>query len=101
MEGNLIGLVILTCYHMEEGKIPSSMAGSQDALLPTPIGHLVIQTIATVTMIIHTFMEDLAYGTMQLLILIQIAAVSISHPRVLHPPDLQLLHHQALQLLHP
>jgi len=32
------GLAILTCYHMEEGKVPSSMAGSQDALLPTLIG---------------------------------------------------------------
>ena len=31
-------LAILTCHHMEEGKVPSSMAGSQDALLPTPIG---------------------------------------------------------------
>ena len=43
------GLVILTCYHMEEGKVPSSMDGSQDALLPTLIGILVIQTI-TLTM---------------------------------------------------
>ena len=39
------GLVILTCYHMEEGKVPSSMAGLQDALLPTPIGHQVHQTM--------------------------------------------------------
>jgi hypothetical protein len=43
------GLVILTCHHMEEGKVPSSMDGSQDALLPTLIGILVIQTI-TLTM---------------------------------------------------
>ena len=45
MEDNLVGLDILTCHHMEEGKAPSSMAGSQDALLPTLIGRLVNQTI--------------------------------------------------------
>ena len=42
---DIIGLVILTCYHMEEGKVPSSMDGSQDALLPTPIGILINQTM--------------------------------------------------------
>jgi len=41
-----IGLAILTCHHMEEGKVPSSMAGSQDALLPTLIGSLFHQTIS-------------------------------------------------------
>ena len=41
-----IGLVILTCHHMEEGKVPGSMAGSQDALLSSPIGYQVNQTIA-------------------------------------------------------
>ena len=41
-----IGLVILTCYHMEEGKVPSSINGSQDAHLPTLIGHQVSQTMA-------------------------------------------------------
>ena len=39
-----IGLATLTCYHMEEGKVPSSMAGSQDALPPTLIGGLANQT---------------------------------------------------------
>jgi len=34
----VIGLDILTCYHMEEGKVQGSMVGSQDALLPMPIG---------------------------------------------------------------
>ncbi len=41
----IIGLVILICYHMEEGKVPSSMDGSQDAILPIPIGRGVNQTI--------------------------------------------------------
>jgi len=40
-----IGLVTRTCHHMEEGKVPSSMAGSQDALLPTSIGSGMNQTI--------------------------------------------------------
>jgi hypothetical protein len=39
------GLVILICYHMEEGKVPGSMDGSQDALLPIPIGRQDNQTI--------------------------------------------------------
>ena len=38
MEDRMVGLAILICHHMEEGKVPSSMAGSQDALLPTLIG---------------------------------------------------------------
>jgi hypothetical protein len=41
----IIGLATLTCYHVEEVKVPSSMAGSQDALLPIPIGHQVNHTI--------------------------------------------------------
>ena len=41
----IVGLVILTCHHMEEGKVPCSMVGSQDALLPIPIGCQVNQTI--------------------------------------------------------
>ena len=49
----VIGLVILTCHHMEEGKVPSSMAGSQDALLPTPIGGQVNQTISITLKIMH------------------------------------------------
>ncbi len=47
----LFGLDILTCYHMEEGKVPSSMAGSQDALLPIPTGVLIDQTITVTTKI--------------------------------------------------
>jgi len=41
----IIGLVILTCHHMEEGKVPRCLAGSQDALLLTPNGILLNQTI--------------------------------------------------------
>jgi len=33
-----IGLVILTCHPMEEGKVLNSMAGLQDAHLPSLIG---------------------------------------------------------------
>ena len=40
---------------MEEGKVPSSMAGSQDALLPILIGMLVNQT-TPVMKIMYTFM---------------------------------------------
>ncbi len=54
MEDRMVGLAILTCYHMEEGKVPSSMAGSQDALLPTLIGRLVNQIIRIIMKIIHT-----------------------------------------------
>ena len=49
----IFGLAILTCYHMEEGKVPSSMAGSQDALLPILIGHQVNQTITKTIKIMH------------------------------------------------
>ena len=45
MEVHLIGLDILTCHLMEEGKVPSYMDGSPDALLPIPIGLMVNQTI--------------------------------------------------------
>ena len=49
-----IGLVILICYHMEEEKEPSSMAGSQDALLPILIGDIVNQTITgTIKIMLH------------------------------------------------
>ncbi len=44
-----IGLDILTCYHMEEGKVPCGIVGSQDALLPILIGWL-LNLIITVTM---------------------------------------------------
>jgi hypothetical protein len=61
-----IGLDILTCYHMEEGKVPSSMAGSQDALLLTPIGGQVNQAIS-ITMKIMQQRILLAYGMIGLL----------------------------------
>ncbi len=69
LEFNLehIGLDILTCYHMEEGKVPSSMAGSQDALLPTPIGQQVNQTIKMTTKIIQQFILIQAHGMIYLL----------------------------------
>ena len=47
MEDRMVGLAILICHHMEEGKVPSSMAGSQDALLHIPIGHPVSYTHLT------------------------------------------------------
>ena len=40
---------------MEEGKVPSSMAGSQDALLPILIGHQVNQTMNMTEKIMHTW----------------------------------------------
>ena len=45
------GLATLTCLHMEEGKAPSSIVGSQDALLPTLIGMLVNQTMPVVKIV--------------------------------------------------
>jgi len=61
----ITGLVILTCHHLEEGKVPSSMAGSQDALLPTPIGHQMNQTIGVTMKIMLLFMTmEMADGTM-------------------------------------
>ena len=56
------GLAILTCHHMEEGKVPSSMAGSQDALLPIPIGHQVNQTISKTIKIMHYLILIVVYG---------------------------------------
>ena len=40
---------------MEEGKVPSSMAGSQDALLPILIGVLMNQTIPIIMKIVRMF----------------------------------------------
>ena len=51
----IFGLAILTCYHMEEGKVPSSMAGSQDALLPILIGMLVNQATVVTMKIMYKF----------------------------------------------
>jgi hypothetical protein len=49
---------------MEEGRAPSSIAGSQDALLTIPVdGHLVNQTMPLTLKIMQQFME-MAYGTM-------------------------------------
>jgi len=57
------GLVTLTCLHMEEGRAPSSIAGSQDALLTIPVdGHLVNQTMPLTMKIMQEFME-MGYGT--------------------------------------
>jgi hypothetical protein len=51
MEDSMVGLAILTCYHMEEGKVLSSMAGSQDALLPIPIEEFWQQVNQTILVI--------------------------------------------------
>ena len=47
---------------MEEGKVPSSMAGSQDALLPTLIGFLIIQTMPITIKIMQDCIHILADG---------------------------------------
>jgi hypothetical protein len=48
---------------MEEGRAPSSIAGSQDALLTIPVdGHLVNQTMPLTMKIMQEFME-MGYGT--------------------------------------
>ena len=61
---------------MEEGKVPSSMAGSQDALLPIPIGHQVNQTIGVTIKIMQQCIQLMAYGLTFLLKLNFTAAVS-------------------------
>ena len=93
-----IGLVILTYNHMEEGKVPSSMAGSQDALLPLSIG-MVVNQIMPVTMKIMLKFLQVENGMIALLNGIVYVAVSTTHlVQLLHHPDLQLLHHPDLQL---
>ena len=62
MEEHHLLLVILTCYHMEEGKVQSSINGSQDVLLPTPIGHMANLTICIIVKIGHQCMHPVAYG---------------------------------------
>ena len=47
---------------MEEGKVPSSMAGSQDALLPILIGYQVNQTIPVTLKIMQQFVLPMATG---------------------------------------
>jgi hypothetical protein len=67
---------------MEEGKVPSSMAGSQDALLPTLIGHQVNQTMVVTMKIMHDRILDIeavAIGMTYLLKTKLTAAVSITH----------------------
>jgi hypothetical protein len=73
-----IGLDILTCHHMEKGKVPSSMAGSQDALLPIPIGRQLNQTISITMKIMQQLVEIKmeAYGMTFLLKSNDTAAVS-------------------------
>ena len=71
------GLDILTCYHMEEGKVLSSMAGSQDALLPTPIGWQVNQTMnMTIQIMLFLIIMEAANGITALLKTKLTAAVS-------------------------
>ncbi len=66
---------------MEEGKVPSSMAGSQDALLPTPIGLMVNQTIYIPVGLMVRIMQlcRMAYG-MTLVLLQRHAAVNTTQP---------------------
>ncbi len=72
----IYGLDILTCYHMEEGKVPSSMAGSQDALLPILIGHHFNQTMKVTIKIMHLCILTVANGGTGLLKIYGTAAVS-------------------------
>ena len=51
----MVGLVILACYHMEEGKVLSIIAGSQDALLPTLIGTEITQTMTLTVKIMYYY----------------------------------------------
>ena len=70
------GLVLLTCHHMEEGKVPSSMAGSQDALLPTLIGSQENQTTPVTMKIMYTLLLVVENGMTALLKINGAAAVS-------------------------
>ena len=47
---------------MEEGKVPSSMAGSQDALLPIPNGYQVHQIMTKTMKIMQQFVMAMATG---------------------------------------
>ena len=62
----MVGLVLLTCHHMEEGKVPSSMAGSQDALLLTLIGMVLNRTMLIIMKIMYVI-GITASGTMLIL----------------------------------
>ena len=76
LKDTIRGLDILTCYHMEEGKVPSSMAGSQDALLPILIGSQVNQTIPVRMKIMHMLFIIEVYGETGVLETKVFAAVS-------------------------
>jgi hypothetical protein len=58
----MVGLTIITCYHMEEGKVLSSMAGSQDALLPTTINTEITQTMTLTVKIMYYYGNTLVNG---------------------------------------
>ena len=96
MEERMVGLDILTCYHMEEGKVPSSMVGSQDALLPILIGGQVNQTIRVTmkTMCICGIGPIPVNGMMQAPNLCDVA-VSTNYPLLLQV-QVPLLHHPLL-----
>ena len=79
MDQKNTGLAILTCYHMEEGKVPSSMAGSQDALLPIPIGKKIDQAMPITMKIMQKFMKKENGTTLVLHQKISVA-VSTNHP---------------------
>jgi len=52
---------------MEEGKVPSNMAGLQDALLPIPIGILMNQATMVTMKIMCTFLLVVENGMTALL----------------------------------
>ncbi len=77
---HLVGLAILTCYHMEMGKVPSNMAGSQDALLPLKNGDQVFQTMRIIMQIMPFSLTKMQNGAILVHKMGHIAAVSINHP---------------------
>ena len=103
MEGEYnIGLAILTCHPMEEGKVPSNMAGSQDAPLHISIGHLVNQIMnITVKIMYMLTIIQMPIGMMQLLHIIVFVVVSLPPQHQAHLYMLlPILHHLVIQLLH-
>jgi hypothetical protein len=91
MDQKNTGLAILTCNHMEEVKVPSSMAGSQDALLPIPIGKKIDQTMPITMKIMQEFMKKENGTTLVLHQKISVA-VSTNHLLLLQV-QVPLLHH--------
>ena len=59
---------------MEEGKVPSSMAGSQDALLPILIGILINQTMPITIKIMQQFFLTWEVNGMTCLLKITLSA---------------------------